>query len=592
MFLCYDFEVFKYNWLVVIKNLVTGEYVKIADDRDSLVKFYEKHKNFIWVGFNSRSYDSNIMKSILAGFNPFDMNEWIITKKRKGWEFSDSLRQFQLYDYDVYLENGGSLKRLEGYLGLNIHESSVDFRINRPLTQEELDETFKYCTHDVNCTEEVFCRRKDEWDASWGLIKLFNLPISYISKTKAQLASAILDAKKHNFDDEWDFDIDPCIQINKYTQVLDWFKDPKNRNNNPETKLDTVISGVPTTYGWGGWHSAIPNYRGEGDFWAPDCASMYPSIILSKNLMSRSCPSDVKFRKIRDDRLLYKSQGNPIEKILKRLINSVFGGFGFDYSPLCDKNRLHRVCMYGQLAILDLIEKTEDLYTLIGGNTDSIFIKFDKGDTHDEFLRRCKLWEERVGLQLDYDKFTKIVQKDVNNYAMILDNGKIKCKGSILKFNNPLDNDVSIINDSVRSYLLNGVPPEKTIQDCDDLIKFQKIFHVSSLYKEALKNCTFSKESYIKEETGRRNTRTVWNNDGITFYERTFRVFASKDENEGALYKKKEDKNPEKFANCPEHCFIENGDIRGKKCSDYPMLDKEWYINEAWKRIGLFKNGK
>lgn len=52
----YDFEVFKFNWMVVINNPVNKEEKIIVDDVEELKKYYEAHKCEIWVGFNSRSY--------------------------------------------------------------------------------------------------------------------------------------------------------------------------------------------------------------------------------------------------------------------------------------------------------------------------------------------------------------------------------------------------------------------------------------------------------------------------------------------------------------------------------------------------------
>ena len=595
MFLCYDFEVFKHDWLIVIKNLVTGKYTKIVNDRDSLVEFYEKHKNFIWIGFNSRSYDSNIMKAILSGFNPYDMNEWVITNGRKGWEFSDSINKPQFYNYDVYLENRGSLKRLEGYLGLNIHESNVDFRIDRPLTQEEIEDTFKYCTHDVDCTEEVLCRRKGEFDVIWGLIKMFELPISYVSKTKVQVTEAILDAERKDLNDEWEFDLEPEHNLVRYKHVQDWFASPESRKQGAELKIRTKSGdGIVA---WGGIHQCIEKYFSKNVHgYCVDIASMYPATMIEHNMFSRSCPDVSKFVKIRDQRLEFKRAKDKRANILKPAINGCYGAMGFKYSKLVDMRNMHRVCVFGQLALLELNELIEDLCKVTQLNTDGLYFELTDEELEngnlDKIKQICSDWEKSFKFDLEWEEYCALYQSNVNNYILVHHDGSTKCKGGMVKFNDPLDNDLSILNDAIREYFVNGVPPEKTIQDCDDFIKFQKIYHVSSLYKEALKNCTFRKESYIKEETGRKNTRTVWNNDGISFYERTFRVFASKDENEGALYKKKDDKNPEKFANCPEHCFIENGDIRGKKCLDYPQLDKQWYIDEAWKRIALFKSGK
>lgn len=602
MILAYDFEVFRYNWMVVIADLVAEKEEVIIDDSGKLKSFYESHKDYLWVGFNSSAYDQWILKSILAGYNPYDMNEHLITKKMKGWQFSDSLRDYKLYNYDCYLENKGSLKRLEGYMGSSIHESSVDFRINRPLTEDEIKETVKYCRHDVSETIKVFCKRKSEFDALFSLIKLYNLPLEDITKTKAQCSATVLGAEKHEYDDEWNFPLEKeCIEgIKKYTNVVDWFSSSESRV--PNAELNVVVGGCPCTFAQGGVHGAIKNYFEKGRFLCADVASLYPSEMIQYNLLSRSAKNKNRYVEIYHKRLQLKAEGKKKEQApYKIVLNATYGIQNFKYSPMYDPQRAHRVCFLGQLALLDLSEKVEHLGQISQLNTDGLYIKINetKG-CEEEFYRICEDWEKRYRLNLEFDVVKALYQKDVNNYIEVYEkvdkNGNpiIKAKGAMVKDLSELDYDLPIVNFAIRAYFVYGVPPEKTVQDNNNLIDFQKIYHVSSLYDRALKNCTFSKESYIKEETGRKNTRTVWNNDGIVFEtERTFRVFASKDQNEGSLYKQKIGKNPEKFAGSPEHCFIENGNIVGKTCEEYiDVLDKQWYIDEAYRRIRQFKEGR
>lgn len=602
MILAYDFEVFRYNWMVVIADLVAEKEEVIIDDSEKLKSFYESHKDYLWVGFNSSAYDQWILKSILAGYNPYDMNEHLITKKMKGWQFSYSLRDYKLYNYDCYLENKGSLKRLEGYMGSSIHESSVDFRINRPLTEDEIKETVKYCRHDVSETIKVFCKRKSEFDALFSLIKLYNLPLEDITKTKAQCSATVLGAEKHEYDDEWNFPLEKeCIEgIKKYTNVVDWFSSSESRV--PNAELNVIVGGCPCTFAQGGVHGAIKNYFEKGRFLCADVASLYPSEMIQYNLLSRSAKNKDRYVEIYHKRLQLKAEGKKKEQApYKIVLNATYGIQNFKYSPMYDPQRAHRVCFLGQLALLDLSEKVEHLGQISQLNTDGLYIKINetKG-CEEEFYRICEDWEKRYRLNLEFDVVKALYQKDVNNYIEVYEkvdkNGNpiIKAKGAMVKDLSELDYDLPIVNFAIRAYFVYGVPPEKTVQDNNNLIDFQKIYHVSSLYDRALKNCTFSKESYIKEETGRKNTRTVWNNDGIIFEtERTFRVFASKDQNEGALYKQKIGKNPEKFAGSPEHCFIENGNIVGKTCEEYiDVLDKQWYIDEAYRRIRQFKEGR
>ena len=89
--LFYDFEVFKHDWLVVFINPGAREENVIVNDSGKLREFYEAHKEDIFVGYNSRHYDQYIFKGILAGFDPKEINDWIIVEDRKGWEFSDGL---------------------------------------------------------------------------------------------------------------------------------------------------------------------------------------------------------------------------------------------------------------------------------------------------------------------------------------------------------------------------------------------------------------------------------------------------------------------------------------------------------------------
>ena len=62
----YDFEVFKYDWLCVIINPVEKTKEIIVNDKDKLQKYYDEHKDEIWVGYNSRRYDQYILKVYCA----------------------------------------------------------------------------------------------------------------------------------------------------------------------------------------------------------------------------------------------------------------------------------------------------------------------------------------------------------------------------------------------------------------------------------------------------------------------------------------------------------------------------------------------
>ena len=91
----------------------------------------------------------------------------------------------------------------------------------------------------------------------------------------------------------------------------------------------------------------------------------------------------------------------------------------------------------------------------------------------------CKEWEKRTRMGLAYDKIDEIWQKDVNNYVFRFENGKYERKGSYIKENNALDNDMPILNIALMKAITENIPIEKTINECNDLVMFQKILKIS-----------------------------------------------------------------------------------------------------------------
>ncbi len=294
----YDFEVFKYDWLVVIINPIEKTEQVIVNDKDALQKYYDAHKKEIWVGFNSREYDSYILKGILCGFNPKEINDHIIVKKQKGWSFSNLLRKIPLNDYDVMPNPPIGLKTLEGFMGAMIKETDIPFNIDRKLTPAEIAETIKYCRHDVEQTIEVFLNRKHEFDAQMELVKTFKRPLSNIGMTESRITAEILECQRRTYDDEFDLYVLPCVRLEKYKFVADWFMNSKEDttkemkelhaealNRKATTKkakekrekdlkkynwedleawrkyfyersLTVDVCGVPHVFGWGGLHGA------------------------------------------------------------------------------------------------------------------------------------------------------------------------------------------------------------------------------------------------------------------------------------------------------------------------------------------------
>lgn len=559
-----DFEVFKHTWLCVIINPITRTETVIVDDKEKLQAYYDTYKNEIFVGYNIRHYDQWIFKAILCGFDPKVVNDYIIVEGKDGWRYSSLLNKIPLITYDVMARVDGGLKSLEGFMGNNIKETSVPFTLDRPLTAEEIEETIQYCRHDVEQTLEVFLRRKDTFDARLGLIKAFKLPLKYISKTEAQLAAITLDAWKKDRTDEFEISFPDTLKLDKYQFVLDWYKNPENRDYSKSLKID--VAGVPHIFAWGGLHGAINQYYGEGIFINVDVASYYPSLMIKYGYISRNITDPKKFEEIYETRLKYKAEKNPLQAPLKLVLNSTYGAMKDQYNNLYDPRQANNVCVGGQLLLLDLIEKLEGHCQIIQSNTDGILIKLYAASDFEKVEGICHEWENRTGMSLEFSTFLKVFQGDVNNYVIVPEGDlfdkkgkpRWKAKGGYVKKLTDLDYDLPIVNQAITDFMLRGIPVETTINNCTELKMFQKIVKVSSKYQCGL-----------------------WGNRILT--DKCFRVFASNRREDPGIFKRKAGGKPEKFANTPEHCFIVNDNVNEMRVPQ--SLDRNWYINMTRTRL-------
>jgi len=567
----YDFEVFKHDWMVVVINPTTHDERVIINDADALTALYEERKRDIWVGYNNLHYDQFIFKGILCGFDPKAINDFIIVEGHKGWQYSSLLRKLYMVNYDVFHpRTDRGLKTHEAYLGNDIRETTVPFDIDRKLTDAEIAETVKYCRHDVEQTIEVFMQRKSEFDARMDLLKMFELPLVYLGKTDAQLTAIILDAERpaRPRDDEFDIVPLPCLDLGPYDFIRSWYLDPANQDYS--ATLDFDIAGCPHKCAWGGLHGAIAQYAGEGYFINVDVESYYPAEMIAHELLSRNVQDPSKFKDIRDHRIELKHAKDPRQKALKLVINGTFGASKDKFNALYDPRQANMVCVNGQLMLIDLMHKLvrDAGVEIIQSNTDGVLIRmpdgFDGGP--DAFYDRVDdvayEWEHRTGMGLEFDEFTRVYQKDVNNYVLVAADGSMKTKGAYVKKLGSLDYDLAVVNKALVEYMVHGVPVEDTIAADDDLIDYQRVVKVSGKYKYG-----------------------VHGHERLT--DRCFRVFASTRESDGMIGRVKAGKaKPEKFGNTSEHSFIDNGDVHGKKCPDY--LDKGWYIQLAKTRLAQF----
>lgn len=565
--LFYDFEVFKYDWLVVVMDMTAKKTHVIINSPEELEALYKANIKEIWVGFNSRHYDQYILKAILCGFDPKKVNDYIITKGNPGWKFSSLFRQFPLWNYDVMLNTDVGLKSFEGFMGNDIKETSVPFNIDRKLTPEEIAETVKYCKHDVEQTVQVFLKRTEEFNTMMYFIKHFGLSMDYISKTKAQLAAEILggNRKGADFDDEFQFPILDCLHLNKYKHIAEWYANPENHDYSKKQDKQ-IVAGVEHTFAWGGGHGARAKYSADGVFLIIDVTAYYPSLQKKYHFGYRVMNHPENFEFIHDSNIAYKRKGDKkARQPFKIMDNAISEQMKQKSSALYDPMSNNSICINGQLLLLDLVEHIEPYCELIQNNTDGIIVKLKDYEHDFDVLDDVVYeWEQRTGMKMDFDTYIgTIYQKDVNNYLLIdRKTGAVKAKGGYVMKLNDLSYDLPIINKALVDYMIHGIPVRRTIMECQDLREFQLVSRISSKYTHILYG-----DKPIKEKC--------------------IRVFASNNPADPGVKKVHAvRKTTAKLTNSPEHCFIFNDDVKGVPVPD--RLNRQWYIDFANKRLSDF----
>ena len=269
----YDVEVFAYDFIVVFKNKLTGEYYIFHNDNEGVRDFISEYA--IYCGFNTKHYDQYIIKAICAGLSQEEVkqvNDWIISGGQ-GWEcphLNGIYFRFNNVDIMDDMQMGLSLKAIEGHLGLSIEETEVDFNLDRPLTADEIALTIKYCKHDVDCTEMLTDLRENYLKNKIYLGGLKGIDeVKSLSMTNAKLTAAYLDATRDIvFNDEREYKYRENLKREYIPDEVFYFFDRLydldiSDDELFKSKLNLYVGDCPVTLGFGGIHGAIPFYQGR-----------------------------------------------------------------------------------------------------------------------------------------------------------------------------------------------------------------------------------------------------------------------------------------------------------------------------------------
>ena len=259
------------------------------------------------------------------------------------------------------------------------------------------------------------------------------------------------------------------------------------------------------------------------------------------------------------------------------------GGLRAKFNDLYDNLQGFSICTTGQLLILQLIYDLKNVPTLeiISCNTDAIIYEVDE-NCKEQAHKVLNNWQKLTGLELEEDKISKIIMANVNNYVEIVQIGdndyKVNYKGGnfagkhIFKwdkenrkfkyeFKDDLkSNSLTIVSEAILKKLLFNIPVEETINNCNDIFRFQMVSHLGSTY-----------EKCVQESP-----------NGDIELQRNNRIYAGKTPS-GAIIKVKPNGRRDSLANQPINPIIDNAN----ECT-IDDINKEWYIDIAKQRVNDF----
>ena len=467
----YDIEVFHDDWLFVAKTLDGKNKLICWNDPDRLRDWV---KNKILIGFNNAQYDDVMIRHMMY-YPWFVKNSKLLNVK----QYSDALilhgakpaypetikgmpKKKNFLSWDISFHGPfdirrNSLKKLTmAVLNKRNYDSSVSFDIDRRLTPAERLDVEKYCEMDVDNTLALFMPdpnnekrtfAQESYDIRWNMIVEYGMRAKTLINKSSSFAGKLLcgeDAKPdiHNtykiVNGKKQYYSIPELALKELagTKLLQFYLDNQDNPDYIKEKFELYLGDIKDEshkcqFGFGGLHQALIGYRSK-NLVNMDVASLYPSLLVQYNLMSRGASKNPKsYEEVYHTRLAAKKEGKKLlNEGLKLILNGAIGAFLSDFNPLYDTWSNSSICVHGQLFIYILTMRLYNAgFNIVQINTDGIMI--ERQDDVD-FMPIAQKWMDETRLVLEFDEIDTLAQNNVNNYYCKFTNGKVKSKGFYL----------------------------------------------------------------------------------------------------------------------------------------------------------------
>jgi len=548
-----DTEVYGNYFLFAAKRKRDGRVWSIEtksrlsmEDRRLLRKFVEKRRT---VGFNSRSFDLLIIYAAVSGLSTREIKgiaDKIIVEKMRSWEVA---KDFGI-DVPDDLDHIDLIEVAPGKVGLKIYNGrlhgrrmqDLPYSPNSVLTDEEIEEVYRYCVNDLDATGLLYDRLREELTLRTSMSVEYGIDLR--SKSDAQIAETVIktqvskllgrDVKKPEFSPLMTFRYRTPefirFRLPQLKEVLRVIEEHKFRlSKSGKVLLPSALSEAHIHIGDGIYRMGIGGLHSSEDCVAVhaddehilvdrDVTSYYPYIIMRLGLAPKQMGWAFQrvYKGIVDRRIAAKARATALKKqigeltavleregrspdieerlaalrseqkkwdtiqgSLKITINGSFGKFGSVYSCLFSPDLLIQTTITGQLSLLMLIERLEwEGISVVSANTDGIVIRCPTKKI-DLMNEIVGYWEQETGFGTEATEYKSLYSANVNNYIAIKANGEVKLKGYYARSGLMKNPENEICVDAVIDYITKGIPIDKTVRDCRDIRKFLTVRTVS-----------------------------------------------------------------------------------------------------------------
>lgn len=503
------------------------------------------------VGYNNHHYDDKILRflvyyrehltdysnnmmtlaihnlsNIIISSNYYNENEIFQAVSKWGAFYSIDLMKTHYLD-----KKRISLKNVA--IKLNWYRiQDLPIKPHEDIPDNKIQDIKDYCINDVLITRAL-------WYAKIGDIKLRQVvkneyKIDVLSSSRSSIADKILykfycdkagytDKKVYTNRVHVPFNnlIDPNIEF-KSPELKRFLNKLKNTVHNRYEKFAETIKINNTSYqlGVGGLHSidVAGEFRYKDDYTLRDCdvTSYYPQIIINLEV----CPGHLNrnifipiIRNLITERVFSKLASNDKslkeeerkkhglkQFVFKIIINSIFGKLGTDGLWTCDHAAMYKVTLNGQLYLLELAEKYEEVgINVISANTDGLLCNVPD-NLKEEYERISNEWCAKHRLNLEFDNYKIYIRRNVNSYLAMNYDNKIKLKNDFVY---DLDNDpdhlikafgAKIIAKALVDYYTKNKPVRDSVLECKNIYDFCKSQKVGDQFKTMF--------YFIDKETG------------------------------------------------------------------------------------------